>query len=237
MSEWSLKRFWTATEIGASDTGFLVTLDGRRVKTPAKADLVLPTRAMAEAVAAEWDAQDGQVNPLTMPFTRSANAAIDKVRHQHEEVATLISDYADSDLLCYRASRPASLVALQVERWDPMLDWAEGALAARLQIRTGLMHEAQDPEVLARLRDRTRAMSEFELAAFHDLVGMSGSIIIGFAVALDEIEAERGWALSRLDEIWQAEQWGRDEEAEEVASQKGKSFVHAKAFFDVSRQS
>ena len=128
MSEWKPKRFWTASAVVATDGGFTVELDGRRVRTPAKAALVLPTRAMAEAVAREWDAQEKEIDPATMPFTRSANAAIDKVQHQHAEVADMLSDYGDSDLLCYRATHPEALIERQRREWDPALDWAAETL-------------------------------------------------------------------------------------------------------------
>ena len=126
MSEWAAKRFWTETTVTEHPEGFGVALDGRAVKTPAKAALTVPTRAYAEAIAAEWDAQDGAIKPHTMPVTRSANAAIDKVAHQHPEVVTHVCEFGGTDLLCYRAASPERLVALQAEAWDPVLDWANG---------------------------------------------------------------------------------------------------------------
>lgn len=236
MSEWKQKRFWTTATPAQVDTGWTVTLDGRAVKTPAKAALVLPTGAMAEAIAAEWDAQDEVVNPLSMPFTRSANAAIDKVAIQHAEVADMLADYGDADLLCYRADGPQELIDRQAEQWDPYLDWAADALGARLVPRTGLMHESQDASALATLSKQVHALSNFELAAFHDLVSLSGSLILGFAAAQDLHAAPTIWAASRLDEIWQEEQWGEDEEAQKVAAIKQASFLHAKAFFDASKR-
>ncbi|MCE8472266.1 ATP12 family chaperone protein, partial [Rhodovulum sulfidophilum] len=118
MSEWALKRFWTEAGVAPAEVGFAVLLDGRPVKTPAKRPLAVPTRAMAEAVAAEWDAQEDQVAPLSMPVTRAANAAIDKVMEQRVEVAELIAAYGESDLLCHRAESPAELVRRQAESWD-----------------------------------------------------------------------------------------------------------------------
>ncbi|WP_299210910.1 ATP12 family protein [uncultured Tateyamaria sp.] len=235
MSEWKQKRFWKTATAEQTDTGWTVTLDGRAVKTPAKAGLILPTQKMADAVAAEWNAQDEAVNPLSMPFTRSANAAIDKVAVQRSEVADMLAAYGDADLLCYRADGPQELIDRQVAEWDPYLDWAADTLGARLQPRTGLMHESQDAQALASLSQRVHVLSEFELAAFHDLVSLSGSLILGFAAAQDLHPAPTIWAASRLDEIWQEEQWGEDEEAREVAQIKQASFLHAKAFFDVAK--
>ncbi|WP_299298595.1 ATP12 family protein [uncultured Tateyamaria sp.] len=235
MTEWKQKRFWTTATAAEIDGGWQVQLDGRAVKTPAKAPLMLPTAALAQAVAAEWDAQDEVVNPLTMPFTRSANAAIDKVAIQHAEVADMLAAYGDADLLCYRADSPEGLVARQSATWDPYLDWAADTLGARLAPRTGVMHESQDADALATLAKQVHSFTEFELAAFHDLVSLSGSLILGFAAAQDLNPAPTIWAASRVDEAWQIEQWGEDEEAQEVEQIKKASFLHAKAFFDASK--
>lgn len=235
MSEWKAKRFWSAAEVQEASEGFGIALDGRPVKTPAKRALLVPTRGLAEAIAAEWAAQQETVDPLSMPFTRSANAALDKVAVQCVEVADMLAAYGDSDLLCYRAEQPADLVARQAEIWDPILDWAEQTLGARLHPRVGVMHAPQDAEALQRLSARVHAMSVFELTAFHDLVSLSGSLILGFAAARDLKNIESLWEISRLDEIWQAEQWGKDEEADATAAVKCAAFRHAKLVFDLSQ--
>ncbi len=234
MSDWKPKRFWTTSVVVETDGGYSVELDGRRVKTPAKAALDLPTRAMAEAVAREWDAQEKEIDPTTMPFTRSANAAIDKVRHQHGEVADMLADYGDSDLLCYRATHPETLQQRQSEAWDPALDWAADALGARLIPRAGVVHQPQAAEVLQGLRDRVHGLNAFQLAAFHDLVSLSGSLILGFAAAQNWRKPDEIWRISRLDELWQIEQWGHDDEAHAAAEVKRAAFLHAKQFFDLS---
>ncbi|MCV3273717.1 ATP12 family chaperone protein [Roseobacter sinensis] len=234
MSEWKARRFWTSAEVSEVSEGFGIALDGRPVKTPAKRALVVPTRGLAEAVAAEWAAQEAVVDPLSMPFTRTANAALDKVAVQRREVADMIAAYGDSDLLCYRAAQPAELVTRQAAQWDPILDWAETALEARLSPRTGVMHAPQTSEALERLSARVHALSVFELTAFHDLVSLSGSLILGFAAAQDLQKIDALWDISRLDEIWQAEQWGKDDEAEAAAAVKFQAFQHAKVVFDLS---
>ncbi|NOD30869.1 ATP12 family chaperone protein [Ruegeria atlantica] len=234
MSDWKPKRFWKDSTVVAVDGGFTVELDDRRVKTPAKADLILPTRPMAEAVAGEWDAQEKEVNPAVMPFTRSANAAIDKVRIQHGEVADMLADYGDSDLLCYRATHPQELQDRQSAEWDPALDWAETALSARLVPVAGVLHQPQPESALATLRSRVHGLDAFQLAAFHDLVSLSGSLILGFAAAMNWRKPDEIWRISRLDETWQIEQWGHDEEAHQVAEAKKAAFMHAKRFFELS---
>ncbi|GGE17110.1 ATPase [Primorskyibacter flagellatus] len=235
MSEWAARRFWKAAAVTEGPEGFGIALDGRGVRTPAKAPLIVPTRALAEAIAAEWAAQGDTVDPRTMPATRGANAAIDKVAVQHAEVADMLAAYGDSDLLCYRADAPDELVARQAEGWDPMLDWAAETYGARLETRTGIMHDPQPASALARLAAEVHGMTAFELAAFHDLVSLSGSLVLGLAATRNAESAERLWDLSRIDEVWQAEQWGADEDAEQAAAVKRESFLNAKRFYDASR--
>ncbi|MEI4231727.1 ATP12 family chaperone protein [Roseovarius sp. D22-M7] len=235
MSEWAAKRFWTAATVAELAEGYTVHLDGRPVRTPAKAPVVLPTRALAAEIAAEWDAQAGEIVPASMPVTRAANATIDKVAHQHAEMARMLADYGDSDLLCYRADSPAELAARQAEAWDPLLDWAESELSARLETRTGLMPRPQHPETLDRLHREVEMLDNWAMTAFHDLVGISGSLIIGFAALRGAWPAHTLWQVSRLDEVWQQEQWGKDEDADRVARAKERDFVNAKRFHDLSR--
>ena len=227
MSEWAAKRFWNETSIVESDDGFAVVLDGRQVKTPAKSPLLMPTRGYAEAVASEWEAQQETIDPRTMPFTRTANAAIDKVRTQRHEVIDILADYGGSDLTCYRADSPESLVERQVAAWNPLIDWATEAFGGRLVPTTGVMFAPQDDEALASLKVPVTQMSDFELAAFHDLVGLSGSLLIALAATRGFAPLEELWLRSRVDELWQAEQWGADEEAAEVVETKRQEFLHA----------
>ncbi|MEL7099689.1 MAG: ATP12 family protein [Pseudomonadota bacterium] len=235
MTEWKQKRFWKSATAEAAEGGWRIALDGRGVKTPAKTPLIVPSQTLAARIAAEWDAQDEVVAPLSMPFTRSANAALDKVVPQHAEVAAMLADYGDSDLLCYRADGPDGLVHRQQNTWDPLLDWAADVLGARLSPRAGVMHAPQDPAALATLKAQTEALDAFELTAFHDLVSLSGSLIIGFAALHGAQDANALWQASRLDELWQIEQWGEDEEAEEVAMRKKADFDHALTFLAAHR--
>jgi chaperone required for assembly of F1-ATPase len=231
MSNWRPKRFWKAASVVADEGGFAVHLDGRPVKTPAKQPLLLPTHALATLVAAEWDAQSGLVNPETMPVTRMANSAIDKVVSQYHEVATLLTAYGETDHLCYRATHPPALAAQQALAWDPLLEWAAESLQAPLKATAGIAPIAQDPTVLARLHDQVLALGNFKLAAFHDLVSISGSLVLAFAVGQGRLTAEEGWHLSRLDESWQIALWGEDEDAAAAAALKREAFHLAARFF------
>lgn len=231
MSEWAPRRFYKDATAEPAEGGFAVHLDGRRVMTPGKSPLVVPTQALAEAIAGEWRAQGEKIDPNSMPFTRTANSAIEKVAPQRAAVADMLAEYGDSDLLCYRAEGPDTLVQLQAEKWDPLLDWAETAMGARLEPRSGIMHAAQSPHALQALSKRAHALSDFELAAFHDLVALTGSLILGFAATDSGYDPEELWVLSRLDESWQEEQWGVDAEAREMAMLKHAAFLHAHRFF------
>ncbi|MBS0125633.1 ATP12 family chaperone protein [Thetidibacter halocola] len=234
MSEWAPKRFWKSAEVTPQGAGWAVTLDGRPVRTPAKTPLVVPTEALARQIAAEWDAQEARVNPATMPFTRMSNSALDKVTLQHAEVADMLGAYGDADLLCYRADHPEELVSRQADAWDPVLDWAGAALGARLVPRLGVIHAPQDAAALARLSARVHTLDAFRLAAFHDLVSLTGSLILGFATAERLHDPDTLWSLSRIDETWQAEQWGADEEAQATAEYKRGEFNHAATYFQLA---
>ena len=231
MTEWAAKRFWKAAEVAEVDGGYGVTLDGRPVRTPGKALLTVPTRVLADEVAAEWNAQGEKIDPLSMPFTRSANSALEKVTPQHAEVADMLAAYGETDLICYRAEGPEALIQRQAEHWDPLLDWAETALGARLKVASGVMPVTQDPAALDRLAAQVHAFDPFRLTGFHDLVALSGSLVIGFAVTGGFRSPEEAWRLSRVDEDWQIEEWGADEEAAEAAAARRAGFLHAARFF------
>lgn len=226
MSEWKAKRFWTAATVTEAEGGWGVALDGRPVKTPAKQPLVVPTRALAAAIAAEWDAQQGVIRPETMPLTRAANAAIDKVRKTRPEVAAMLAAYAETDLICHRAIDEAGLVARQDAGWNPLLDWC-AAQGLPLVAGPGVLPHAQPEASLAGYADRLAAMDEWNLTALHDLVALTGSLVLGLAVFDGRLTAPEAWGLSRLDEDWQIERWGEDDEATAAAAVK--SGAHADA--------
>jgi chaperone required for assembly of F1-ATPase len=233
MSDWAAKRFWTDVTTAACEGGFEVLLDGRKVKTPAKTPLVLPSQALAQAVADEWAAQDGAIDPMSMPMTRSANATLDKVIPQHAEVAQMLADYGDSDLLCYRADGPDGLVLRQAQAWDPLLDWAKGRFGAALLPRAGVMHAAQDPRALASLSKAVHGQDPWALTALHDLVTISGSLVLGLAALEGAFSLEDLWRAARIDEDWQTEQWGEDEEAQENATARQGAFYHAASYHNL----
>ncbi|MEJ6395576.1 ATP12 family protein [Gymnodinialimonas sp. 2305UL16-5] len=234
MTEWKAKRFWDAAHVVATDNGFSVHLDARPLNTPGKLPLVMPSRAMAEAVATEWNAQEGAIQPLTMPVTRSANSAVERVTPQRADVAAMLASYGETDLLCYRAEDPAELTQRQAAGWDPLLGWAEQRYGARLILGAGVVPVTQPPASIAALAETVAAVEPFPMTALHDLVTLTGSLILGLAVSEGEISVSRAWDLSRIDETWQIEQWGADEEASAAAAAKESQLHHAARFWELS---
>jgi chaperone required for assembly of F1-ATPase len=226
---WPRRRFWRAAQVQPEAGGYGVALDARALRTPEGAPLAVPTAALAQAIAAEWEAVDGEIRPERLPLTRAANSAIDRVARRREAVVEGIADYGHSDLLCYRAAEPATLAARQAAGWDPWLQWSAQALHAPLIAVTGVMHEPQPAPSLAALRAAVAEEDAFGLTALHELVSLSGSLVLGLAVARRALGAAAAWELSRIDETWQAEQWGLDAEAEAAAEARRADFLRAEA--------
>ena len=223
----TLKRFWTDVTVTGPEGRHTIALDGRVIKTPAKADLYVPTKALAEAVADEWRGQSERVDPKAMPLTRYANSVIDGIIPNRAAVVETVAAYGGTDLLCYRADTPDTLIARQSERWNPLLDWARTRFDAPLIQVEGVMYAEQPAPSLARLKDAVAIYDAFALAGLHDLVAISGSLVIGLAIAEGHVTAEEGFALSRLDEDWQIEHWGVDEDAAVIAAKKAREFGDA----------
>ena len=222
-----MKRFWKDVVVG-DDRGVL--LDGRPVRTPARAPLLLPTPALAEAVAEEWRAQEKDVDPWSMPMTGLANAAIDRVAPDPTAFAAGLADYGETDLLCYRAADPAPLVKRQNAEWNPLLDWARGRYDIHFALVTGIMHHPQPAETVARLGEAIAANGPFRLAALAPLVTIGGSLVIALSLSEGAIAAEAAFAAAHVDELWQAEQWGEDSFALKTRAAHERDFLAAARF-------
>ncbi|RMF12569.1 MAG: ATPase [Alphaproteobacteria bacterium] len=209
-----MKRFYKNVTVAARDGGFAVELDGRAVRTPAKTLLLLPTQALASALAEEWDRQGETVLPAEMPMTRMANTAIDRIGRNTGPVIDEISGYARADHLCYWAEHPRELVERQAQAWLPHLRWVEQRFGAKLQVVEGVMHQDQPEEVLSALHAAVAAFNAFELAALHTLTTITGSLVLALAVADGRLSAEDAFTVSQIDETFQIERWGVDAEAE-----------------------
>jgi len=221
------KRFYKEAAVAPADGGYRVALDGRIVKTPGKRALELPVEELAAAVAAEWQAQGERIDPATMPFTRLVNTALDAVAEKWDAVADDIVAFAGSDLLCYRAEAPAGLVRRQSEAWDPVLDWARRDLGAALVCCTGLMPVAQPQPAMDAIRAALAGLDAIQLAALHVLTTLSGSAVLALAVLKRSLSAEDAWRAAIVDETWQSEQWGVDEEAEARLAYRRAEFMAA----------
>lgn len=205
------KRFYEKAEAGPHEEGHAVLLDGRAVKTPSKRVLAVPVRALAEAIAGEWDAQRPEIDPRAMWLTRLANTAIDLVAPRRADVVAELVTYAETDLLCYRADRPQSLAARQAALWDPLLGWA-AERGIRLQSTIGILHVAQEKASLAAYGQAVETLDPFRIAGLHNAVTLTGSAIIGLAVALGRLTPEEAFDIAHVDENWQMELSGEDEE-------------------------
>jgi len=207
------KRFYQLAHVGeAAGGGFPLLLDGKPVKTPARRPLAAPTRALAEKIAEEWNAQAEVIDPARMPLTRLANAVIDAVADQPKAVAAEIANYLGSDLLCYRADMPEGLVERQARAWDPILAWARQALGARFVLAQGVVHVAQPEQAIAAMR-ATIPSEPWRLGAVSAITTLTGSAVLALALERGALDADTAWAAAHVDEDWQMSQWGRDDAA------------------------
>ena len=207
-----MRRFYKETTVDEGEGGFRVLLDGRPMRTPAKAVLVVPTRRLAEAVAAEWNAvpDRAEINVGHLALTRLATTGLDRVPGQRENVIDDTAKYAGSDLLCYRAADPESLVERQRTTWQPLLDWAAERYGARLSVAEGLSFVTQPAEAVAKLRAAVAVHGDFALSALYNLTHIAGSLVVALAIAERRLDAGQAFAAAQLDELYQVERWGDD---------------------------
>ncbi len=230
-----MKKFYKSARAVADADGFQITLDGRTARTPRKALLRLPTRGLADAIADEWQAQDDSIDPMKMPLTRLANSAIDTVATQRETVVQTVSTYGGSDLVCYRADTPSDLAAAQHAHWQPLVAWVERRHGAVLAVTAGITHVDQPAAALAALTAAVADFDDYALAALHDLTTITGSLVIGLAVADGEIDIGRAWEAAQVDEAYQAATWGEDAEAAARRDRLKGELDQAKLFLDLLR--
>ena len=230
-----MKRVYETVAVEPTEGGYAVTLEGRVAKTPGGRPLVLPNAALAEAVAAEWDAQADEVAPATMPMTRLASAALDIVGPRRAEVVDEIAGFGVSDLVCYRAEAPAALAARQHELWQPLIDGLAQRHGAHLAVTEGVVPVEQPPEAVAALRDVVAGHGDMALAALHTLTTVLGSLVVALAVVEAGLDAEAAWAASRIDEDHQIERWGDDAEAAETGRRRQAEVAAAARFLDLAR--
>jgi chaperone required for assembly of F1-ATPase len=218
---------------GGTDEWFGIALDGKPVRTPGRAELMAPARQLAEAIADEWNAQGETIDPRAMRLTGLANAAIDRIAPDPAAFAGGLAAYGESDLLYYRSDAPAALAARQAASWDPILAWAQQRYDAVFELATGVIHMPQPPETVERLAAALAARDPFALAGLSPLVTISGSLLTALALAEGAIGLDAAWAAATLDENWQAEQWGEDQEAAAALAGRRADFAAASRFLSL----
>jgi chaperone required for assembly of F1-ATPase len=229
------RRFYANAGVGEADGGFTVTLDGKPIKTPSGRVVIVPVRSLAETIAAEWNAQGEFIEPLTMPVTRFANSVVQGVTDNAAAVSGDVAKYFDSDLLFYRAGHPEGLVAREARHWDPVLFWAAETLGAHFMLAEGVMHVRQPESAVAAARE-TLPADPWAIAALHVITTVTGSALLALALFHGVINPEQAWAAAHVDEDWNAEKWGVDEEVAARKAAKLVDFNAITAVLDALRQ-
>jgi chaperone required for assembly of F1-ATPase len=226
-----LKRFYKDVSVSSETNGYGILLDGRSIKTPSKTPLLLPTRALADAVASEWAMQGETIDPKSMAYTRHANSVIDRIIPQRAAVVEEITKFGGSDVICYYAAGPADLVALQLEAWTPLQDWSRDTLGAELKATAGVSPVAQSAPSMSALKAAVTAHSDWQLSALHEAVSITGSLVIGLALSRGRLTVAQGWAAGQLDELFQVQRWGEDSLAATARAAKRKALDVAARLF------
>jgi len=230
-----MKRFYKKAEPVPAAGGHGVALDGRLVKTAGKHDLIVPGLALAAAMAAEWEAQQGEIRPATMPLTRLAGATIDRSAAQRDAVVQQVAHYAGTDLVCYRATHPPTLAARQQMVWQPLLDWALGRYDAPLAVTTGVIPKTQPAASLAAFAAAVTARDDFSLTALHAATTACGSLVVALALLEGRLDAGEAFAAAQLDESFQIEAWGEDGEQAERRAALAAEIAAAAQFMSLLR--
>ncbi|MBC7985911.1 MAG: ATPase [Sphingomonadaceae bacterium] len=222
-----MKRFYRQAEATAAGAGWGVALDGNPTLPPFPRPFAVPTRALAEAIAAEWNAQGEVVDPHSMLLNGLANSAIDVIAPDRPYFVNEYAAYGGTDLLCYRAAQPAELVARQARAWDPLLDWARRRFDIKFEVVTGIVHRPQPAATIERLTREVAALDPFRLAALAPLVKLGGSLVAALALTEGAFEEDEVWAAVNLDEEWQMQQWGEMPEAIAALGERRRNFAAA----------
>jgi len=228
-----VRRFWKQAAAVKEGGGWTVELDGKPVRTPARKPLAVPTKALGEAIAAEWNAAGERVDPRAMPLTGLANAAIDRIGADPAHYAEGLSRYAEGDLACYRAEGPPALVERQERSWDELLAWARRRFDVDFVTTSGILHVHQPKATAQRLAHAVASLDSFCLAGLSPLVTIGGSLVAALAVLEGAMSPHDAWDAVNIDERWQAEQWGSDAEAEAALEARRADFLAAARFLEL----
>ena len=228
-----MKRFWKTAEAVEREGGWGVELDGKPLRTPAREPLVVPTSALAEAIAAEWNGVQDKIDPQAMPLTGLANAAIDRIQTDRKAFADGLARYAEADLACYRAEGPAGLVNRQTKEWDELLAWGRRRFDVDFNTTSAITHVAQPPATVERLSHAVAALDDFHLAGLSPLTTIGGSLLAALGVLEGAFTPEQAWEAVSIEDRWQLEQWGSDAEAEAALANRRWDFLAAARFLEL----
>ena len=228
-----MKRFWKAADVVETDGCWGVELDGKPLRTPARDPLTVPTKALADAVAGEWNGVEEKIDPRGLPLTGLANAAIDRVAPDKQTFADVLARYAEADLACYRAEGPAGLVERQAKHWDPLLGWGQRRFDVDFKTTNGIVHVAQPQATVDRLAHAISTLDPFRLAGLLPLVTIGGSLLAALGVLEGAFTPEQAWEAVSVDDRWQLEQWGSDAEAEAALASRRWDFLAAARYLEL----
>ena len=231
-----MKRFYGTAAVATGKDRIAVELDGRPVRTPERQDLTFPTRALADASAAEWNRQEDELDMAAMPMTAFCYAAIDRIGRNMEQFAEETARFAETDLLCYRAPGPAALRARQAAVWDPILAWLKAQRQAPLTIVEGIMPVTQPKASLQSIRKAFGELDAFQLTAAHSVARIVGSAGITLAVMAGELDAAAAAEAADIDDAFQLEKWGEDEAARALINRRHDDLVEVGRFLQLLRQ-
>ena len=228
-----MKRFWKASDVVERDGGWGVELDGKPLRTPAREPLTVPTKALADAVADEWNGVEEKIDPHGLPLTGLANAAIDRVAPDKRAFADGLARYAEADLVCYRAEDPQVLVERQAELGDPLLGWGQRRFDVDFKTTGGIVHVSQPQATIDRLVHAISTLDPFRLAGLSPLITIGGSLLAALGVLESAFTPEQAWEAVSVDDRWQLEQWGSDAEAEAALANRCRDFLAAAKFLEL----
>ncbi len=225
-----VKRFYEAVDVEAADNGIQITLDGRRIKTALGNAQILPTKALSDAMAKEWDAQGEEIDPALFLYRDLADFAIDMIAPDRDATITKLLSFIETDTLCYRADPDEAFYTRQCENWDPLLEELESQTDIKLERISGIMHRPQSPETHAKLTDRLNNYDDFALASTLTMASLAASLSVALLANAADADANALWSAANLEEDWQIEQWGQDREAEDVRKRRTADFLNAFEF-------
>jgi len=230
-----VKCFWKEVAVIPEEGDWSIALDGRPLKTPARATLVVGTPLLADAISEEWRECGDEIDPRQMPLTGLANAALDQVAPDPAKFRNELARYAEADLLCYRAEHPPKLIAVQAVEWGPLLDWARRWFDVEFVVTAGIIHVPQPRETITKLADGIKEANPFELAALSPIVTIGGSLVTALALFERAIDLDTAWTAVSVDDRWQIDQWGADDEAVAALANRRQDFAAAARFLSLLR--